>query len=386
MAISESTALARARAARARFPKGKITTAQARAMFVSIMDSLVGYASGNPNWSMFGKGNTWRTPWGGRQVYWCVLTGSFAADYTFGQAAARAGFGMQYPGNNYPPVGGTWTVWVYNWGRANGRIVPFNSVQSGDIVLTNWGRTGAVVDHYDVATGPRSLNVIPVIGGNTSTSSASAGAGVYRALRPRNRVVAVVRPDWAALARVYNASAPIQESDELSAAEVKEIKDYIDQKFQVEVSKGTADNLHTGRTGAQPLGWFLNLIGNRVGRMDRRIAALEATANTHTQQLNTVGRVAAEARELARSVPERVIAARVPFKEGTSLYRLFGKDFRFGALVGYSAASQVDRDTHTEEIVEALDSRALAIPEVASTEVTQEHTEAVQVADEDEEK
>lgn len=356
MSLSESQAMARARAARLAFPKGRITTKQARAMFVAMADSQVGYVSGNPNYSIYGKPQNWASNWGGRQVYWCSLFGGWCSDYAFGLAAALAGFGRQSANWGWPPVGGTWTVWVYNWARANGRVVSFDNAQSGDIVLTNWGRTGAVVDHYDIATGGRALNILPVIGGNTSPGNASAGAGVYRAWRPRNRVVAVVRPDWAALVRAYNANI-IEESDELSAAEVKEIKDHID------VLRRERTNAHTKEMG-------------RLDDLEARLQRLEVTQAEHTRQNNTIGRIAAEARELARSVPERVVAARVPFQDGTSLFKLFGKDFRLGALLGYSGATYVDRDTHTEEIVDALDADEIgpgtAHPDGPSTTAVEE--------------
>ena len=275
MALSESQALARARATRASFPKGKITESQARDMFVSMADSQVGYASGSPSWSMYGKSSNWRSNWNGRQVYWCALFLSWCAEQAFGTAAARAGFGRQYNSAAYPPVGGTWTVWMLNWGRARGAVVPFNRQRKGDICLTDWNRVpGAEVDHVDVVRGPRILNLSNVIGGNTSSSSASAGAGVYRAARPSNRVRAIIEPDYKALVRVYNANI-IEESDELSAAEVKEIKDHID------VLRRERTNAHAKELANQEA-------------ILRTLADIRAKQDDLRNGINVVGRVAAE--------------------------------------------------------------------------------------------
>ena len=345
--LTAAQALHRANLTRASFPKGPITQAQARAMVVAMVDSQVGYASGNPNWSIYGEPESWRTDWKGRQVYWCLLFLSWAFEQTFGAEAARAGIGRQTTDWGWPPCGGTWTVWAHNHAHATGRVVPFDSQQSGDLILTRWGRTGDPVDHVDLAIGPRTLNLANVIGGNTSSGNASAGAGVYRAARTRSRVVTIFRPDWAALVATYNATTTPQE-DELSTEAVREIKDHID------TLRRERTNAHTKEMG-------------RFDDLEARLQRLEATQAEHTRQNNTIGRIAAEARELARSVPERVVAARVPFQDGTSLFKLFGKDFRLGALLGYSGAAYVDRDTHTEEIVDAL--ADITIPEVGATDL-----------------
>lgn len=351
MAISESTALSRARATRAAFPKGKITQKQARAMFVAMADSQVGYASGNPNYSMYGKASNWRTKWNGRNVYWCALFGSWCAEQAFGREAALAGFGRQVNSANYPPVGGTWTVWVLGWGRARGAVKPFNSQQSGDISLQRYGRTGAEVDHYEIVRTGRSLNLSNTIGGNTSPGNASAGAGVYRAVRSRGVTKAIIRPDWNALVRVYNSQIT---EDDMSDAQYNDLKKMI---------KGVDTKVN-------------KLRGERTNSHVQQMALLGKISD----QLNVVGRVAAEARAAAKAVPAAVVAFRVPFSKGTSLHRLFGKDFRFGALLGYAGASLVDRDSHTAEIVDALDADALTSEVHALEDESQEAQEQALVA------
>lgn len=314
MTITEAVALGRARATKAAFPRGKISVAQARAMVVAMAESQVGYASGNPSYSMYGKAYTWpegMQSWDGRQVYWCVLGGgSWVPAWAFGYEAALAGFGRQVNSRAFPPVGGTWTVWVLDLARATGRVKAFNDVQAGDIVLTNWGRTGAEVDHYDVATGPRSLNIIPVIGFNTSSGNASAGAGVFRAWRPRNRVVAVIEPDYEALVRVYNATIP--EENEMSSKEYRELKAVTDDILNVvnhhlrgDISKADMKAIGTGR---EDLGVskVVHLTAGRVNSIQAEVAeALALLREVREKQndlrdgINVVGRVAAEGRDQA---------------------------------------------------------------------------------------
>lgn len=92
----------------------------------------------------------------------------------------------------------------------------------------------------------------------------------------------------------------------------------------------------------------------RDGDNSKDIAANKGLLDKIVKQVNTVGRVASEARELARSVPERVIAARVPFIKGTSAHKTFGDSFRFGALLAYAAQAFYRRDEQTQEIVEGV--------------------------------
>lgn len=56
-------------------------------------------------------------------------------------------------------------------------------------------------------------------------------------------------------------------------SEADRIIEEIRKADTLEVSEKTAELLYTGRTGHQPRDWFLNLLGNRIGRTDRRVNA-----------------------------------------------------------------------------------------------------------------
>lgn len=207
MTISRKTALARAAQVKASFPKGPITIKQARAMVMAMADSQVGYTSGNPNWSLYGEEENWPEDWNGRQVYWCALFIAWVFVQCFGAKAARAAIGWQTTNRNWPPAGWTATFLWINWFRQNNRWVGIDNCQSGDISLQSWGRTTKETDHVGLVTG-RALgkDIYPGLEGNTSPGSTSAGAGVYRVVRPRWATVGVYRPDWAALVAIYNAN------------------------------------------------------------------------------------------------------------------------------------------------------------------------------------
>lgn len=59
----------------------------------------------------------------------------------------------------------------------------------------------------------------------------------------------------------------------LTVSEADRIIEEIRKADTLEVSEKTAELLYTGRTGHQPRDWFLNLLGNRIGRTDRRVNA-----------------------------------------------------------------------------------------------------------------
>lgn len=320
--VSSTTALNRAKIAKATFPKGKITVAQAKAMVLSIADSQVGYNPGS-NVSIYGNGTRWATKgtwhW---QGYWCARGISWVFDYCFGAEAAKAGIGKQ---PHSPKPAGWAATWLWrDWLRAKGLWVGLERAQPGDISMQSWGRTTNPTDHVELVTGKWNGSYYNCIGFNTvsqGTSGVTSGGGVWRVRRNRTALVAIYRPDWDALVKVYNASVAAEDigkgiidltqyaqslldlgypateagvkkfqkdegltedgivgpitskalEDKVSEVldAVKALERKFDQSDSVSVSDATARNLWTGRKGDQPRGWFLNLVGNRVGRIDQ---------------------------------------------------------------------------------------------------------------------
>lgn len=217
MAISEATALARAAAVRANFPKGPINIDQAIDMLMAVAESQVGYASSSAQWSMYGKGKNWRTEWGNRQVYWCALGLSWAFEQAFGAEAAKAGIGLQAAAWSRPPAGWTATWTWLDWFRSGGRWVGIKNCQRGDVSMQFWGRTKNATDHVELVSGRKiSPNAYPTIGFNTATGNVTAGAGVQKAVRYRAQTVGIYRPNWEALVLAYNAGVVVEAVEDLT--------------------------------------------------------------------------------------------------------------------------------------------------------------------------
>lgn len=103
----------------------------------------------------------------------------------------------------------------------------------------------------------------------------------------------------------------------LTVSDVNKILDVLDDIRNVNVSEGTAANLYTGRTGNQPLGWFLNLIGNRVGRTDQRVNDLAAEVAGIREAVMQIGEVSGMDRAQVESIVNRSIeGARVRLEAG----------------------------------------------------------------------
>lgn len=336
--LSKAEAMRRLERVRANFPKGTITKGQAIDMLMAVVDSQVGYASSSSVWSIYGEPDTWQTKWNGRQVYWCAQGLSWAFEAAFGAEAAKAGIGLQSTNPNWPPAGWTATWLWRDWLRGQGRWVGIENCQPGDISMQYWGRTANPVDHVEVCTGRAiSTNAYPTIGFNTATGNASAGAGVQRATRYRAQTVGIYRPDWDAIVLVYNTQkiaegisdlteyagvlttfgftvdeagvrdfqawakitvdgrvgpetiAAMEESMEI----LRDILNKVNALSVVDLSESTAGNLHTGRSGPQPQGWYLNLLGNRIGRTDQWVSAIKGTTEAlQTTTVNLAGDVA----------------------------------------------------------------------------------------------
>ncbi len=82
------------------------------------------------------------------------------------------------------------------------KIVPLERARTGDLVLFNFPG-GAGVDHVGLVRGPwrSEVGLLPTVEGNTSSSlagSQSNGGGVFERMRPRNQIVAIVRPRYKA--------------------------------------------------------------------------------------------------------------------------------------------------------------------------------------------
>lgn len=352
--ISEATARARMKAVKASFPEGPITEAQAQDMLMAMVDSQVGYASNSATWSMYGKPQNWPVAWNGRQVYWCALGLSCMFTNTFGAKAAAAGIGLQTTNPNWPPAGWTATWLWLGWLRNNNRWVGMERARKGSIIMESWGRTSHEVDHVEVASGPyrKSDDSVPGYGFNTATGNSSAGAGVMRVRRYRRNIVGVYDPDWTALVMVYNAErageailelteevieylellgyegsvtgvrafqgdhglvvdgivGPITSKaleDKVSEVldAVKALERKVDQMDTVNVHQSTADFLATGRKGTQPRGWFLDLVGRRVGRIDRRVHSLrDLVVSQGSDQAGAVAGLQEAVNQLAEKV------------------------------------------------------------------------------------
>lgn len=316
------------------------TANELRAMVVAKLRSEIGYTSGDYNYSKFGKASTWRSPWLGGVREWqgmyCGRFASWGPDAVMGARAAVAALGLQ----GYAiPAGWAATWFELAWAKLKGRIVKFEDAKPADRVLFKLpGRPLNPTNH--IGTFVRwhiPGKVMVVVEGNLPRPGyGKSTIGVWEHYRDATYVVAIHSPDYEAAAKIYNAENPGKETpkeeDELSAAEVKEIKDHIDK-------------LRAERTNAHVL----------------QMKVLTRISD----QLNVVGRIAAEARTAARAVPAAVVAYRVPFKKGTSAYKTFGKNFRFGALLAYGAQAFYRRGEHTEEIVEALE-EAIDVEALAS--------------------
>lgn len=382
MAISEATALARAAQVKASFPKGPITIKQAQAMVLSMADSQVGYASGSSTRSLYGRRKNWpKGSWSTNQEqaqnYWCYRGLSWVFTMCFGRDATIAGIGNQghFP---FPGWAATWLGMA--WMRARGMGVSVSNARPGDLSFQSWGRTNNPTDHIEIITGTWSGSYLPHIGFNTSSGSGSVttGATVARVWRPGWPIKFIGRPNWAAIVATYNATVVAEEVIDWTSIH----RMLLDLGYPANESgvrsfqSDKADWGHNLTVDGVPGPATERALGDAMSRIDdieNKIDSLPQNVwgyrhptydsnrdahgmlrDTRNGVRSTEGRVSDIVRSL-KALPTAIIAARVPFKEGTSLHRLFGKDFRFGALLGYAGASMVDRDTHTDEIVDALD-------------------------------
>ena len=329
------------------------TVSELRAAVVDSFLSQVGYTSGSYESSKYGLAQNWRSPWLGGVKAWqglyCGRSYSWNFDQVLGAEAGRAAIGLQ----GYAIPVGFAATWLHReWFMANNRHVGFANSQPGDAFLFKLpGRPLNPTNHIGMFVKWHTPGKVAItVEGNlpNPTIGTTSSIGVHLHYRDITYVVGVYRPNWQAAATIYNKQNP-DPKEGITVAEADRIIERI-------------DTLRRERTNAH-----VKELANQEAIL-ARLEAVEAAQAEHTRQNNTIGRVAAEARELARSTPQRIIDARVPFSKGTSLHRLFGKDFRFGALLGYGAASMVDRDTHTEEIVDALDHDAIEAEIHANTQ------------------
>lgn len=312
--------------AKASFPQGTITVAQAQEMFMAMADSQVGYRSGSYQWSLYGKGSRWDDDWNGRQVYWCYLGMSWVMAQTFGAKAAIAGIGLQNSHPNWPPAGGTATWLLWEWFRANNRWVGMERAQPGDISLQSWGRTGKPTDHVEIVSGyyRASDDSYPTIGFNTSAGNPTAGARVARVRRYRRPTVGIYRPNWEALVMVYNAQKIAEGITELSGTVIDHLellgyKGSVDGVKDFQREHGlTVDGIVGPKTSARletEVSKAIDELMAAIKQVDTKVDKLRGerlnfdtktrdqldtlldTTEEHRRQLNTVGRVAAEARD-----------------------------------------------------------------------------------------
>lgn len=308
--------------------------AQAKAMVVAMADSQVGYASGSGQYGMYSKGGNWVTKWNGRRTYWCAIGASWCFDQCFGAKAARAGIGWQNSNRDWPPVGWSATWLWRDWFRNRNLWVGMANAQPGDISLQSWGRTGNSTDHVEIVRAKGSRSSTPTIGFNTATGNATAGAGVQRATRYSNITVGIYRPDWNALVRAYNADIkdaapkpkpinyPIALSHlgyargangvrnyqkdrgltvdgipgkntkaalEADMATIKQVLAEVKKVGTVNVSKGTADLLHTSRSGPQPLQFIVDLAARRIGRTEDYVLDLRSEVAGLNEAIMQIG-------------------------------------------------------------------------------------------------
>lgn len=95
---------------------------------------------------------------------------------------------------------------LYNYAKRNGQFVDKLDLARGDVVLYNFGRTGAVADHTGFVVSSTARGLV-TIEGNTSTGSNSNGGEVMERSRDFANVVGAYRPhygDDAALAFGYD--------------------------------------------------------------------------------------------------------------------------------------------------------------------------------------
>lgn len=249
------------------------TATELRDAVVSVAAGEIGYTSGDYEWSKYGQGQTWRSPWTGPdwQGMYCNRFLSWCVDQAAGAVAARAAIGHQA---GTPLPAGFAATWLQRaWFILGGRWVGFANAEPGDYVLFKLpGRQTNPTNHVGIVAGWHTRGkVLRVIEGNLARPGHGlATIGVWEHLRDITYVVGVYRPDWAAAA----ALMPTTKEKEITVSEADRIIDEIRKTTTVDVSKATAGHLFTGRTGAQPRDWFLNLLGNRIGRTDKRVMTL----------------------------------------------------------------------------------------------------------------
>lgn len=122
-------------------------------------------------------------------VPYCAMEVSYVFD--------RAGMSIFGDGRMY-----AYCPYIVRDARAAGRLRSFDDILPGDVILFDWDEDG-VADHVGFAV-RRVGNYVHTIEGNTSPGNAgsqSNGGGVYRRVRHRSTICAVVRP-------AYDQAAP----------------------------------------------------------------------------------------------------------------------------------------------------------------------------------
>lgn len=236
--------------------------------------------------SPYGEQDNWRSPWlwgGDWQGMYCNRFLSWSVDQVMGAEAGRAAVGMQ--SHSPLPVGFAATWLQREWFMANGRHVGFSNSQPGDYYLFKLpGRPTNPTNHVGMFVKwhiPGKIAV--VIEGNLRRPGSwdNATIGVHYHYRDITYVVGVYRPDWQAAADVWNENNPDPtDEDEMTPEQEQRILDRIDK-------------MRAERTNAHVKTYAM-------------LEAIESTQGTHTRQMNTVGRVAAEARDKIPTVAEIV--------------------------------------------------------------------------------
>lgn len=90
-------------------------------------------------------------------------------------------------------------VEIWEWAKKNNALITVQAAQQYDFVLCAWNGS-KIPQHIEYAAGAYNIvtNSVATIGGNTGTKSQANGEGVFKKVRAKSEIFAVVRPKYKA--------------------------------------------------------------------------------------------------------------------------------------------------------------------------------------------
>lgn len=209
------------------------TAARVTSRLILTAGSQIGYREGRDADGDWNNDNAFGKWYGSNGVSWCAQFVSWAA---FAAGIPES----VIPRHQYTPAG-------WNWFVAHNRDV--TSPRAGDIVYV-YGPVpgeGSRVHHVGIVEKVLSGGRIQTIEGNTNTSGSSQGNGVYRLVRTVSSKLRFARPNYAAAIQTVTPKPPAKPpvkppagdtikpptpEDTMSAAEVQDLKNFIEARTQ----------------------------------------------------------------------------------------------------------------------------------------------------------